>query len=68
LLCLSSRPHWAETGTAGLEVSRKSTNDGLAHEGTGDLEAKCASLQEAQAAVAAWLQYRYGDNDVDFAE
>ena len=57
-----------ETGTAGFEASRKSTNDGLAHEGIGDLEAKCASLQEAQAAIAAWHQYRYGDNDVEFAE
>ena len=36
-----------ETGTAGFEASRKSTNDGLAHEGAGDLEANCASLQEA---------------------
>jgi hypothetical protein len=57
-----------ETGTAGFEASRKSTNDGLAHEGIGDLEAKCANLQEAQAAIAAWRQYRYGDNDVEFAE
>jgi hypothetical protein len=57
-----------ETETAGFEASRKSTNDGLAHEGAGDLEANCASLQEAQAAVAAWHQYRYGDNDVEFAE
>ncbi|HYY26422.1 MAG TPA: hypothetical protein VE860_00665 [Chthoniobacterales bacterium] len=54
-----------ETGTAGFEASRKSTNDGLAHEGIGDLEAKCASLQHAQAAIAAWHQYRFGDNDVE---
>ena len=57
-----------ETGTAGFEASRKSTNDGLAHEGIGDLEAKCASLQEAQAAIAVWHQYRYGDSDVEFAD
>ena len=57
-----------ETGTAGFEASRKSTNDGLAHEDIGDLEAKGASLQEAKAAIAAWHQYHYGDNDVEFAE
>jgi len=57
-----------ETGTAGFEAGRKSTNDGLAHEDIGDLEAECASLQEAQAAIAAWHQYRHGDNDVEFAE
>jgi hypothetical protein len=56
-----------ETGTAGFVASRKSTSDGLAHEDIGDLQAKCASLHEAQAAIAAWHQYRYGDNDVEFA-
>ena len=64
-----------ETATAIIEsrteitVNRSNgTNDGLAHEGIGDLEAKCASLQEAQAAIVAWHQFRYGDNDVEFAE
>jgi hypothetical protein len=55
-----------ENGNVSFVADRMSTNDGLAHDGIGDLEEECASLQDAKVVVEQWHAERYADNDAEF--